>query len=217
MKFKLQRWKTSKRQGGNLTFLISLSPAFSHYDFKPEVFLSSCSNHPSPRRENTLAKLINENLFAKIFIYAPGTSGCLGGNLQLWALHCVNLEAIFLNVKYLLHEKNIWSVEQVPSDYSEFGEGLLGWREMIFERWKANPLFEIALCTWKGAWIKVEDQLSSLFCLMHKTVVFQTFITFILICLFSSCSTSTTSASPSYPHNSSSSLHSDHRMKNLFM
>lgn len=181
------------------------------------MLLSSFGNHPSPRSENTLTKLINENLFAKIFIYAPGTSGCLEGNLKLWALHCVNLEAIFLNVKYLLHEKNIWSVEQVPSDIQCIW-GRASWRNRnnIWEIKSKSSIWNCFVCM-ERSWAKVEDQFSTLFCLMHKIVVFQTFITFTQICLFSSCSTSTTSASPSYPHNSSSTLQSDHRMQNLFM
>lgn len=137
--------------------------------------LSFCSNHQSPRTENTLAKLINENLFAKILIYVPGTSGCLKGNLKLWALHCVNLEAIFLNVKYLLHEKKFGAWSRSPVIYGAFGEGLLGWTEIIFQRLKANPLFEIALCIWKGDWTKLEGQPSIFLCLVYKIVFFQTF------------------------------------------
>lgn len=67
----------------------------------------------------------------------------------------------------------VWS--RSPVIYSAFGEGLLGWAEIIFERWKANPLFKIALCTWEGGWTKVEGHPDVSLCLMHKIMVFQTF------------------------------------------
>lgn len=55
----------------------------------------------------------------------------LEGALKGGALHWVSLEAIFLNVKCLLHgENHIWSMEQVPGGSwcmgGALGKGCLG-------------------------------------------------------------------------------------------